>query len=833
MKSRFWILFLVLSLGSLPAHAARRDKQHDSPVVQHNPVVNRDATYGDDTLGPVTTHEERYENYKTVDRSDPYAMVKAFVNLEFRGVSVLRDWFAHFTPDSWENTRIAKTEKRCDKVDSSECGGDIGNLGRVLNSDSSNLFVVTRYTILSIDIRGDRGVAVVDYDRLASAVMVKHIWRRLFVDRKDHDWVELHLRRRNGQWRIVNPPLWRLSIDALIQGCNEHQKDKVFGKSKDMWKITESLRRVDFQAYPEGDGCADAEFVSVTRKDKDTLRNLLGDAPTRHPPTLAPAVTMAGEKARVETSPSPTRPTEIDQTDPRRVAEALIAGEFRGDLTLRPRLVLPAAPGSLDLEHPKTERICTNQGCTDHIIPPLPPNRVLDFLHDAWFAISVYHIRHVKVTGTQAVVEVSFDQVAGTYRFNNDQRRIIKDWGGASHANLNLVRQGERWFVVDPPPPRIGLEHLLRLYRGIEHHLAFSPVLFDPTAPLFQWQEDFNRLRYLFNWDYHYLHLERGRWANWIWNSREIAKEHIRDAEEQRAWEQADQALRQNQAQTPPEPPPPPPSHWQAMQGSPGVWREPESGLTFVWVPGGTYWMGCAPWQAVCFEDERPVHLVTVDGFWLGTHAVTRTEWLALMGKAPPLSEEEQEELEHKANVVDPDYAGWWEKFDRYKRELRQLDWPMADASWEQARAFVKKLNTISGETFRLPTEAEWEYACRNRGQDDKATTNPEKPIDDDYPTGYPDLSLAALTGKGANSLGLIGMPARSGEWVQDFFDDAGYLWHQRHNPLVPGRGRMVVRQGYSLLHVNPIMHACFYRMHVPWGVRKAGRAGLRLARSP
>jgi len=58
--------------------------------------------------------------------------------------------------------------------------------------------------------------------------------------------------------------------------------------------------------------------------------------------------------------------------------------------------------------------------------------------------------------------------------------------------------------------------------------------------------------------------------------------------------------------------------------GSPGkTWTDPVTGMQFVWVPGGCYQMGCGSWAGNCGSDEKPVHEVCLDGFWMGKHEVT------------------------------------------------------------------------------------------------------------------------------------------------------------------------------------------------------------------
>lgn len=115
---------------------------------------------------------------------------------------------------------------------------------------------------------------------------------------------------------------------------------------------------------------------------------------------------------------------------------------------------------------------------------------------------------------------------------------------------------------------------------------------------------------------------------------------------------------------------------------------KPESftvnGFTFKMMPveGGTFRMGATEeHERLAKEDERPVHEVTLDAFMIGQYEVTGALWKAVMGWLPP--------------------------------RMLADDKPVGNISWYDAQAFIAKLNSLTGRKFRLPTEAEWEYAAR------------------------------------------------------------------------------------------------------------------------
>lgn len=104
--------------------------------------------------------------------------------------------------------------------------------------------------------------------------------------------------------------------------------------------------------------------------------------------------------------------------------------------------------------------------------------------------------------------------------------------------------------------------------------------------------------------------------------------------------------------------------------------------LNMVYVKGGTFTMGATPDQGSDYLfNEIPVHQVTLSDYCIGKYEVTQEEWEVVMGSNPS-------------------------EFEGSRR-------PVENVSWEDCQEFIRKLNAITGQTFRLPTEAEWEYAAR------------------------------------------------------------------------------------------------------------------------
>jgi len=127
-----------------------------------------------------------------------------------------------------------------------------------------------------------------------------------------------------------------------------------------------------------------------------------------------------------------------------------------------------------------------------------------------------------------------------------------------------------------------------------------------------------------------------------------------------------------------------PKSASQSRQGE--TWTEPITGMEFVWIPKGCFEMGSPKSEAGRFDKERQ-HRVCVEGFWLGKHEVTNAQYRRFRS-------------DHESG----EYQG---------QSLNGDDQPVVQVNWQAATDFAAWLSKKSGERFRLPSEAEWEYAAR------------------------------------------------------------------------------------------------------------------------
>jgi formylglycine-generating enzyme required for sulfatase activity len=127
--------------------------------------------------------------------------------------------------------------------------------------------------------------------------------------------------------------------------------------------------------------------------------------------------------------------------------------------------------------------------------------------------------------------------------------------------------------------------------------------------------------------------------------------------------------------------------------------QDPVTGMEFVWVPGGTFQMGNI-WDDgsyIC-DWEKPVHKVTVNGFYMGKYPVTQKEYELLMGINPS-------------------------NFNEHPQH------PVNNVSWNDAKMFIAELNKRSGRNYRLPSEAEWEFATRGNRDDQWSGTSDETQV--------------------------------------------------------------------------------------------------------
>ena len=188
------------------------------------------------------------------------------------------------------------------------------------------------------------------------------------------------------------------------------------------------------------------------------------------------------------------------------------------------------------------------------------------------------------------------------------------------------------------------------------------------------------------------------------------------------------------------------------------------SGVEFemVWVEGDTFTMGCTSEQGGgCQDSEKPAHSVTVSSYYIGETEVTQALWMAVMGSNPSY--------------------------------FKGDNLPVERVSWEDAQEFIERLNQLTGRTFRLPTEAEWEYAARGGSKSRGYKYSGSNSID--AVARYDGNRTHAVKGKQANELGVYDMSGNVWEWCSDWY--GGYSSSLQRDPGgIPYGSSRVLRGG-------------------------------------
>ena len=192
------------------------------------------------------------------------------------------------------------------------------------------------------------------------------------------------------------------------------------------------------------------------------------------------------------------------------------------------------------------------------------------------------------------------------------------------------------------------------------------------------------------------------------------------------------------------------------------------NGVSFkmVAVEGGTFMMGCTTEQGNdCYADERPMHQVTVNDFYIGETEVTQALWKAVVGKNPSC--------------------------------FKGDDRPVENVKWDDVQKFIRKLNQKTGKQFRLPTETEWEYAARggNQSKGYKYSGSNTNINDVAWYSRNSGSITHSVKMKNANELGLYDMSGNVWEWCQDGYSN--YSSKPQTNPTgYPNSSSHVLRGG-------------------------------------
>ena len=251
-----------------------------------------------------------------------------------------------------------------------------------------------------------------------------------------------------------------------------------------------------------------------------------------------------------------------------------------------------------------------------------------------------------------------------------------------------------------------------------------------------------------------------------------------------------------------------------AAPKAPKIWHEPQTGMAFVALPKGCFQMGTPPKaiqqvdeslkavSATLASDETPQHEVCVDAFWIGQTEVRASDWAKVMGEPAPFG------LDNA---------------------------PAGGIRFEAAQEFARRLTQLSTgpNRFRLPTEAEWEYACRGGTRKEKMPFIADQIDIAWYSVELQRTSQPSPVGQlKPNAWGLYDMLGNVWEWVADAYHPAAYAKHALYNPQhkdAPGGERVIRGASYRS---DYIQLRCANRSSYS-ATETLGQIGLRLVRQP
>ena len=180
-------------------------------------------------------------------------------------------------------------------------------------------------------------------------------------------------------------------------------------------------------------------------------------------------------------------------------------------------------------------------------------------------------------------------------------------------------------------------------------------------------------------------------------------------------------------------------------------------------VEGGTFTMGATAEQTGVFGDEKPAHQVTLPSYYIGKTEVTQELWQAVMGSNPS------------------NFTG--------------TNLPVEKVSWDDCKTFIAKLNALTGKNFRLPTEAEWEFAARG-GNKSKGYiySGSNTIVDVAWYNSNSNWATCPVATKAPNELGIYDMSGNVWEWCSDWYGN--YSSESQTNPTGPKSGSYRVERG-------------------------------------
>ena len=200
--------------------------------------------------------------------------------------------------------------------------------------------------------------------------------------------------------------------------------------------------------------------------------------------------------------------------------------------------------------------------------------------------------------------------------------------------------------------------------------------------------------------------------------------------------------------------------------------------IDMVKVEAGTFMMGATSEMKDPYSDEKPVHQVTLtNDYYMGKYEVTQALWQAVMGSNP----------------------------SNFKGD----NLPVETVNWNDCQEFISKLNSLTGRKFRLPTEAEWEYAARGGKKSRGYQYSGSRKISDvAWYEGNSRSKTHPVGRKQANELGIYDMSGNVWEWCSDWY--GSYSSSSQTNPMGSDSGAKRVRRGGSWCYIARICRSSY-----------------------
>lgn len=229
--------------------------------------------------------------------------------------------------------------------------------------------------------------------------------------------------------------------------------------------------------------------------------------------------------------------------------------------------------------------------------------------------------------------------------------------------------------------------------------------------------------------------------------------------------------------------------------------------IQMVFVKGGSFFMGCDDHKFLAeeYNNEKPLHRVSVGSYYIGKYEVTLGQWRHIMGIKPPA------------------YTG----VDYGNKDCDKC--PVVKVSWDDAQEFIKRLNAKTGKHYRLPTETEWEFAARggkySKGYDYAGSNK----LSDVGWYGKANSTTHPVGKKEPNELSIYDMSGNVLEWCQDWYGEDYYKKTvDEVNPKGPAKGDKRVLRGGSYFDDAPVCRNVYRSRFTPetqqWNI------GFRLA---